>query len=97
MEINDELISKLETLAKLNLNDKEKGIIKKDLGNILEMIDKIQEVDTDEVEPLQYVSDEVNVLREDIAKASLSNKEVLLNAPSTDGPYISVPKVIDIK
>lgn len=97
MEINDDLISKLETLAKLNLNEDERTVIKNDLGNILEMIDKIQEVNTDNVEPLQYVTDEVNVFRADVAKNSLSNEEALLNAPSTDGPYISVPKVIDIK
>ena len=68
MEINDDLISKLETLAKLNLNEDERTVIKNDLGNILEMIDKIQEVNTDNVEPLQYVTDEVNVFRADVAK-----------------------------
>ncbi len=97
MEINDELISKLEHLAKLSLSDEEREIMKKDLGNILEMIDKIQEVDTDHVEPLRYINRDVNVLRDDIAENAINNEQALRNAPSKSGPYISVPKVIDIK
>lgn len=96
MEINDALISKLEKLAKLQLSDEEKKIIKQDLGNIIQMIDKIQEVDTDNVAPLQYINEDVNVLREDIAFNEISNEEALKNAPASQGPYIAVPKVINI-
>ncbi len=97
MDINDELISKLEHLAKLSLSEDEKKVMKKDLSNILKMIDKIQEVDTSQVEPLQYINSDVNVFREDKAENEITNEEALRNAPSTDQPYITVPKVIDIK
>jgi aspartyl-tRNA(Asn)/glutamyl-tRNA(Gln) amidotransferase subunit C len=97
MEINDELIAKLEHLAKLSLSAEEREMMKKDLGNILEMIDKIQEVDTSNVEPLRYINADVNVLREDLAKNAISNEQALRNAPSKSEPYITVPKVIDIK
>jgi len=97
MEINDELIAKLEHLSKLSLSDREKVDMKKDLSNILNMISKIEEVDTEEVEPLRYINGEVNVIREDIAVNEISNEEALRNAPSKDKPYLSVPKVIDIK
>lgn len=96
MEINDALISKLERLAKLSLSDSEREIIKQDLGNILEMIDKIKEVDTDNIEPLQHINEDVNVLRDDIAHNAITNEEALKNAPSSSAPYISVPKVIDL-
>jgi aspartyl-tRNA(Asn)/glutamyl-tRNA(Gln) amidotransferase subunit C len=96
MEINEELIVKLEKLSKLELSEDEREIIKKDLGNILDMINEIQEVDTTNVEPLQYVNERFNAFREDIPENEISNKEALKNAPETEGPYIKVPKVINI-
>ncbi|WP_235295732.1 Asp-tRNA(Asn)/Glu-tRNA(Gln) amidotransferase subunit GatC [Portibacter marinus] len=97
MEINDELINKLENLAKLSLSPEEKEIMKKDLTNILGMIDKIKEVDTTGVEPLRYINQDVNVLRDDEARNEMTNEEALKNAPSVQEPYITVPKVIDLK
>ena len=97
MEINDELITKLEHLAKLSLSPDEKEIMKKDLTNILGMIDKIQEVDTTNIEPLRYINQDVNVFREDIAEQTMTNEEALRNAPASEEPYIAVPKVIDLK
>ena len=96
MEITDELIYKLEKLAKLKLSTEEHEIIKKDLGKILEMIDKIQDVDTSEVSALQYVTDTVNSIREDVAENEISNEEALRNAPETRDSYFTVPKVIDL-
>lgn len=97
MEINDQLIDKLEKLTKLKLASEERKIIKNDLGNILEMIDRIQELDTENVEPLQHINQDYNVLREDVAKNEINNEEALKNAPSTEGPYFSVPKVLNLK
>lgn len=97
MEINDELIIKLEELSKLQLSEEEREMMKGDLTKILAMIDKIQEVDTSDVEPLRYINPDVNVMREDVAKNNATTEEALKNAPSKSAPYISVPKVIDIK
>ena len=59
------------------------------------MIDKLNELDTDKVEPLIYMSDERSVLREDEVRQTLTQKEALQNAPKKDSDYFKVPKVID--
>ena len=96
MIIDDALISKLEDLSKLKLSVEEKEIIKKDLQKILDMIDKIQEVNTEDVMPLEHVNSDVNVLREDDASNEITNDQALKNAPEISDNYIAVPKVINI-
>jgi aspartyl-tRNA(Asn)/glutamyl-tRNA(Gln) amidotransferase subunit C len=94
MEVNKELILKLENLARLELSEEERNRIQHDLGNILKMVDKLNELDTSNVEPLVYISDEVNVLREDVVKDEVSNDAALSNAPTSQPPYFKVPKMI---
>lgn len=96
MEINDSLIEKLEGLSKLKLSEDERALIKKDLTNILKMIDKIQEVDTSDVLPMQYINEEENIWREDLPENEITIKDALKNAPKSEGNYFSVPKVIDL-
>jgi aspartyl-tRNA(Asn)/glutamyl-tRNA(Gln) amidotransferase subunit C len=95
MDINIETIDKLSDLAKLNFNDSEKEALIKDLNRILSYIDKLNEVNTEGVEPLIFMSEAVNVLREDEAKSGISKAEALLNAPSKDSDYFRVPKVLE--
>jgi aspartyl-tRNA(Asn)/glutamyl-tRNA(Gln) amidotransferase subunit C len=95
MEVNDALVDNLAKLSRLQFNDQEKEIIKKDLQRMIEFVDKLQELDTTGVEPLMHMSDSVNVLREDIVQGSISRKEALKNAPDSDGVFIKVPKVIE--
>lgn len=94
MEINNELIDKLANLAKLNFDEEGKEHIQNDLQKILSFFEKISELDTANVEPLIYMSDEVNVFRKDEAKQLISRLEGLKNAPLEDGEFIKVPKVI---
>ncbi|HYG50024.1 MAG TPA: Asp-tRNA(Asn)/Glu-tRNA(Gln) amidotransferase subunit GatC [Flavobacteriales bacterium] len=94
VDINDELIDKLCTLAKLEYDDAGKAEIKKDLARILGFIDKLDELDTANVEPLIFMSDEVNVLRADENKETITKAEALKNAPSKDSDYFKVPKVL---
>jgi len=94
MKINKSLISRLETLAKLKLSDSEKEELASDLTNILNMVEKLQEVDTDGVEPLVYMNDEVNKLRPDQVDNMVTQVEALKNAPDSDGTYFKTPKVI---
>ncbi|MEL7020101.1 MAG: Asp-tRNA(Asn)/Glu-tRNA(Gln) amidotransferase subunit GatC [Bacteroidota bacterium] len=94
MKIDTALISKLESLARLQLSPEEKQRITSDLNNILEMVNKLEELDTDDVEPLIYISEEVNVLRPDVVKHQLTTAEALQNAPQSDEQYFRVPKVI---
>ncbi len=95
MEINNELISKLETLARLQLEPAEKNELMMDLSNIIHMIDKMNEVDTSNVAPLIYVNEQVNIWREDDIKHQLTNEEALTNAPEFSKPYFNVPKMMD--
>jgi len=94
MEVNDQLVEKLAGLARLEFDEQEKEIIKKDLQRMIEFVDKLNELDVKGVEPLLHMSDVVNVLREDRVEGSIPREEGLKNAPDTDGIYFKVPKVI---
>jgi aspartyl-tRNA(Asn)/glutamyl-tRNA(Gln) amidotransferase subunit C len=94
MEVNKELILKLEKLSRLELSESERVKIQKDLGNMLNMVEKLNELDTTGVEPLIYISDEENVLREDVIKNQVSRENALKNAPNHNGEFFQVPKMI---
>lgn len=94
MEVNDALVDKLAHLSRLQFNETEKAAIKNDLQQMIGFVEKLKELDLEGVEPLLFMSDEVNVLREDEVKGSVSREEALRNAPLHDGQFFKVPKVI---
>lgn len=94
MVIDDKMIVKLAELSKLEFNDAEKVEIKKDLEKIITFMEKLNAIDTEGVEPLIYVNEEVNVVREDVVKHPISKEEALSNAPLKDSDYIKVPKFV---
>lgn len=94
MEVNDKLVEKVAHLARLKFDDSEKEAIKKDLQRMIEFADKLNELDLENVDPLLHMSEEVNVLREDEIKGSISREEALKNAPVHDNNFFKVPKVI---
>jgi aspartyl-tRNA(Asn)/glutamyl-tRNA(Gln) amidotransferase subunit C len=94
MEVNDELVDKLANLARLKFETAEKSEIKKDLQRMISFIEKLNELDTAGVEPLLFMTDEVNILREDEVKGSITREEGLMNAPLKDEQFFKVPKVI---
>lgn len=94
MSISDNKVEQIAHLARLEFDASEKQAIKGDLDRIIEFCDKLNEVDTAGVEPLIYMSDEYNVLRQDIAKQVISKQEALKNAPVADSDYFKVPKVV---
>jgi len=94
VNIDKNLISRLETLAKLKLSDKEKEELASELTNILNMVEKLQEVDTEGIEPLVYMNDEVNKLRPDQVERMVTQAEALKNAPDSDGTYFKTPRVL---
>ena len=94
MEVNDELVDQLSNLARLTFNPEEKEGIKKDLQKMISFIEKLNELDTTGVEPLLFMTDEVNVLRDDEVKGSITREEGLRNAPLKDEQFFKVPKVI---
>ena len=94
MKIDKDLVLKLEKLSRLELSETEREQIQSDLNKILKMVEKLDELDTKNVEPLLHVSEGQNVLREDEIKNQISREEALSNAPKSDEKYFKVPKVI---
>ena len=94
MEVNDLLIENLAKLAHLSFDEHEKEEIRADLQEMITFIEKLNELNTEGVEPLLHMSSNTNILREDIVEGSISREEALRNAPETDGIYFKVPKVI---
>ena len=96
MEINDTLIDKLSALAKLEFEGEEKEMIKEDLTKMLGFVEKLTNVNTSDVDPLIYITEEESVLREDLVKETITQEEALKNAPHKDSYYFKVPKVLNI-
>jgi aspartyl-tRNA(Asn)/glutamyl-tRNA(Gln) amidotransferase subunit C len=94
MKIDNELVDKLAELSKLEFEPADKEKIKTDLQKILDLVEKLEEVDVTGVEPLIYMTDEKNVLRKDEVNGMVSKADALLNAPQKDSDYFKVPKVI---
>lgn len=95
MDINKEMIERLSDLAKLDFNEEEKENIMKDMNRVLSYCEKLNEVNTDGVEPLIFMSDNVNLLREDVPQNNFSKQDALRNAPAKDSDFFRVPKFID--
>jgi len=94
MEVNDALVDKLAHLARLKFNEEEKQEIKNDLQRMIIFVEKLNELDLENVEPLLHMSGEINVLREDEVKGSITRSDALKNAPLHDEQFFKVPKVI---
>ena len=94
MSIDKETIKKIAHLARLEFDEKEADKMSDSFNKILAWMDKLNEVDTDKIEPLIHMSEEVNVLREDVVNNSLKHDEALLNAPKKDSDYFRVPKFL---
>lgn len=94
MEITYETIDHLARLAKLQFEDDQKESIREDLTKIIAFVDKIEELDTENVEPLVHINSEINVLREDEVKETISQVQALKNAPSKDSDYFKISTVL---
>ena len=94
-KIDIKTVDEVAHLARLEFTEEGKVEILNDMNRMLAFVDKLNEMDTDGVEPLIYMTDEVNVMREDEPKITLTQKEALKNAPKKDSDYFKVPKVID--
>ncbi len=92
--ISDETIEYVGILAKLELNDEEKERAKKDIGEMLDYIDQLNELDTSGVEPMSHVFPVNNVFREDVVKNGDGRDKTLANAPERKEDSFVVPKTI---
>jgi aspartyl-tRNA(Asn)/glutamyl-tRNA(Gln) amidotransferase subunit C len=98
MKITDDEVRRVAELAALALRDDEVERMARDLDRILSYIDKLNELDVRDVEPMAQVlfaSEETATLREDREKPCLSNAEALANAPVSGSGYFKVPRVIE--
>ena len=94
MKIDQKLIEKIAKLSQLNLNKEEKIKMEKDLNKILDFVDKLNNLNTDNVEPLVYINEEVNKLRKDDFVNHLEKENALKNAADKDSDYFKVPRVV---
>lgn len=90
--ISDETIEYVGILAKLALSDKEKEEAKKDMGRMLDYIDKLGELDTEGVDPMSHVFPVNNVFREDVITNGDDKEAILKNAPEVKDGMFVVPK-----
>ena len=108
MKVGEQDVSYVADLANLELTPEERTRMVRDLNSILEHVDRLQQLDTSNVEPMAQVSDRYGVdaskqgtarfaytMREDEPRPSLPHDEAMRNAPETDGVYFKVPKVIE--
>jgi aspartyl-tRNA(Asn)/glutamyl-tRNA(Gln) amidotransferase subunit C len=95
MKVDTKLVDNLAQLARLEFDGDEKEKMIQDLNRMLDFVEKLNEMPTEGLEPLIYLTDETNVLREDEAIKTISHEEALQNAPQRDSDYFKTPKVID--
>lgn len=95
MEITDTIVDHIAHLSKLQFDGEEKSAILKDMSKIINFMAKLDEVNTENIEPLVFISEEINVLREDVPVVSVTQAEALKNAPKKDSDYFRIPKVLD--
>jgi aspartyl-tRNA(Asn)/glutamyl-tRNA(Gln) amidotransferase subunit C len=94
-KIDIKTVEEIAHLARLEFESEAKEEILNDMNRMLGFINKLNELETDNVEPLIYMTEENNILREDVPEISITQKEALKNAPKKDSDYFKVPKVID--
>lgn len=95
MEVNDELVLKLSTLARLKFEGEELIEISTDLRKMLDFIDKLNELDTNGIEPMIHVISDFNHYSIDKSKLEITKEEALKNEPTGDSDFFKVPKVLD--
>lgn len=93
MNIDDHLINHLSNLAKLSFEGESREALKHDLEKIIGFMDQLNTMDTSDVEPLVFMTDEVNRLRADEAGIEISKNDALKNGPKHDSDYFRIPKV----
>ena len=95
MKIDKNTINKIARLSRIKLDGKESEDYIKDLNSILDWVEQLNEINTDNVEPLTNISSSVLPKRDDISEDINSSEEILENAPDKIEGFFSVPKVVE--
>lgn len=93
--INDEMIEYVSILARLELSEEEKASARQDMSRMLDYIDKLNELDTEGVEPLSHIFPVNNVFREDVVTHTDVRNQILANAPEHKDGAFKVPKTVE--
>ena len=94
-KISIEQVKQVAKLARLNLSDAETAQFSAQLSDILQYVEKLNQLDTTNIEPLAHCLPVSNCLRDDVIKPSLGTERTLANAPDSDGQFFIVPKILD--
>ena len=94
-KIDSQQVRKVAKLSRLQLSEQEVKEFAGQLSAILEYIEKLNELDTNNVEPLAHCLPISNVFRTDEVKESMGTEKTLANAPQKDGDFFKVPKILD--
>lgn len=95
MGVNLEEVKHIANLAKLSFNENQLIKLQKDLNKVLDYIDKLNELDLSNIEPLENINETENILKKDKEIKWLSTEEALQNAPRRTSNFFKVPKVIN--
>lgn len=96
MKIDHATLDRIAELARLDLTEPAaREAMLKDMQRVFDFVEKLNEVDTAGVEPLIFMTEEQDVLREDVAVLEVTKQEALRNAPVKDSDYFKVPRVVD--
>lgn len=95
MAVNADTVRKIAFLSRLKVDDDKINDAENEFNKILDWIEQLNEVNTDNVEPLESVNDEHLKLRDDVVTEGNQRDEILANAPLSEYGYFVVPKVIE--
>tara|TARA_B100000315_G_C14541455_1_gene571107 strand:- start:525 stop:809 length:285 start_codon:yes stop_codon:yes gene_type:complete len=93
--VDKKVVEYVGNLAKIAINEEEKLAFSEQLSKIIAYIDKLKELDTANVEPMREVNQLEDAVRQDEAFLSKDSEDILSNAPSREGDFFRIPKVID--
>jgi len=95
MEISKEEVEHIAILARLSLSEEEKELFGSQLSSILSYIEKLNELDTEGIEPISHLLSLSSVMRDDILRPSIPKEDALMNAPDHTDKFYRVPKIIE--
>lgn len=96
MKLDDATLDRIAELAKLDFSDPAaRATILKDMERVLDFVAKLEEIDTTGVEPLIFMTEGEDVLRDDVVHQELKKEDAMRNSPVKDSDYFKVPRVVD--
>ena len=95
MSISRDEVRHVAELARLNFSDEEEAKMAEEMSQILDYVEKLNELDTSGVPPMSHVLDVTNVFREDEIESRIDQEQALEPAPESDGAHFQVPQVVE--